>query len=268
MPHDRGRVAIGTVAGLGLSGCFALITHGQIATLGAAPTPADVIAVAIVGLGAVLAAWHGLTYAALLALRRVQRGRLRRSPEAERNGVAAHPRFAERCLRAVLLRWGFPVARRAILGAAMAGTGASLTVLPAHATPEVDEDLSWTAMVTETAADNHQAVAANHTSDPADEPVEDLSDQPANDLAPPGTDHASSEETAGPSSRATHDVQPGESLWSIAATHLGDDAGEAEIAAAWPQWYAENRAAIGDDPDLIHPGLVLDKPAVNPEEHA
>ncbi|MDT4943338.1 MAG: hypothetical protein QOH14_71 [Pseudonocardiales bacterium] len=55
-------------------------------------------------------------------------------------------------------------------------------------------------------------------------------------------------------------VQAGDSLWRIAATRLGPDATSAEIADAWPHWYAANRAVIGADPALIRPGQVLSSP--------
>lgn len=55
-------------------------------------------------------------------------------------------------------------------------------------------------------------------------------------------------------------VRLGDSLWDIAADHLGADATDWEIAASWPQWYAANRDRIGEDPGLIHPGTVLDIP--------
>jgi nucleoid-associated protein YgaU len=55
-------------------------------------------------------------------------------------------------------------------------------------------------------------------------------------------------------------VRRGDSLWSIAARHLGAGATDAEIAVAWPAWHALNADLIGDDPDLIHPGLRLRVP--------
>ncbi len=64
-------------------------------------------------------------------------------------------------------------------------------------------------------------------------------------------------------------VAPGDSLWSIAATHLRHP-GPARVAASWPRWYAANRAVIGPDPDHIVAGQVLDTPpnhaAAHPEE--
>jgi len=56
-------------------------------------------------------------------------------------------------------------------------------------------------------------------------------------------------------------VQPGDSLWSIAADHLPNDADDAQIDAAWHTWYRTNRLLIGADPDLIQPGLRLRSPA-------
>lgn len=55
-------------------------------------------------------------------------------------------------------------------------------------------------------------------------------------------------------------VRPGDSLWRIAAAHLPPGAGAADVAAAWPAWYAANRVTIGADPNLIRPGQVLVAP--------
>jgi resuscitation-promoting factor RpfA len=68
-------------------------------------------------------------------------------------------------------------------------------------------------------------------------------------------------------------VRRGDSLWAIAADHLtaqhrapqhpadrASPPSQAEIAAAWPRWFDLNRARIGDDPDLIHPGTRLVAP--------
>jgi hypothetical protein len=56
-------------------------------------------------------------------------------------------------------------------------------------------------------------------------------------------------------------VRPGDTLWDIAARHLGPNASNADIARAWPRWYAANRVSIGANPQLIHPGLVLQPPS-------
>jgi len=55
-------------------------------------------------------------------------------------------------------------------------------------------------------------------------------------------------------------VRRGDSLWAIAARHLGHDASDAEIARAWPAWFEANRRVVGDDPDLLRPGQVLRAP--------
>jgi hypothetical protein len=56
-------------------------------------------------------------------------------------------------------------------------------------------------------------------------------------------------------------VTAGDSLWSISSRLLGATAATADIAAAWPLLWEENRSAIGADPDLIHPGTELHIPA-------
>ena len=57
-----------------------------------------------------------------------------------------------------------------------------------------------------------------------------------------------------------HRVHPGDCLWTIAALHLGPGATPTEIAAYWRRVHAVNAAVIGPDPDLVHPGQVLQLP--------
>lgn len=56
-----------------------------------------------------------------------------------------------------------------------------------------------------------------------------------------------------------HVVVPGESLWSI-VRERSPAADDAEVADQVRRWYRANRAVIGSDPDLIHPGQRLDPP--------
>jgi nucleoid-associated protein YgaU len=56
-------------------------------------------------------------------------------------------------------------------------------------------------------------------------------------------------------------VLRGDTLWSIAARHLGPAASAADIEIEWHRWLATNRAVIGDDADLILPGQLLRPPA-------
>jgi nucleoid-associated protein YgaU len=59
-------------------------------------------------------------------------------------------------------------------------------------------------------------------------------------------------------------VESGDCLWSLAAAELGAAATPREIAGRWPQWWRTNRALIGADPNLIHPGQRLTPPASPP----
>ena len=161
------------------------------------------------------------------------------------------------------------VVRRLLAASIGAGVGLTTAMLPAGAQPaEPPPDLGWVATAavatdaatgaatdtaTDTAMDGATAaatglatdaptdvatIAAPHTPAPAPEPA------PA--PAPP------------PPDRVT--VAPGDSLWAIAARRLGPDATAADIAAAWPTWYTQNRAVVGADPDQIRIGDVLVAP--------
>ncbi|WP_051466094.1 MULTISPECIES: LysM peptidoglycan-binding domain-containing protein [Pseudofrankia] len=67
-------------------------------------------------------------------------------------------------------------------------------------------------------------------------------------------------EPPGSGSSAEVVVHRGDSLWTIAARHLGPSATDAQIAAEWPRWWAANQDAIGPDPGLILPGQRLRPP--------
>jgi hypothetical protein len=97
-----------------------------------------------------------------------------------------------------------------------------------------------------------------------DWPAEPPSPVPSLDWNPGSADHV-----APRSHVATTPVvvRPGDSLWSVAADHLPPCASNAQIARAWPTWWAANRTAVGADPDLIHPGLPLTPPAQHSPTH-
>ena len=61
-------------------------------------------------------------------------------------------------------------------------------------------------------------------------------------------------------------VQPGDSLWTISARHLGPEASNANVAEAWPRWYAANRGVIGENPELLQPGQILHAPTAKLSE--
>lgn len=64
-------------------------------------------------------------------------------------------------------------------------------------------------------------------------------------------------ERSGPSGE--HVVLRGQTLWSIAAAHLPQDAPTEDVANAVRSWIAAN-PGLRDNPDLIHPGDVLTVP--------
>jgi LysM repeat protein len=80
---------------------------------------------------------------------------------------------------------------------------------------------------------------------------------PANRSGTAGSGAAGSE---GASHLAGVVVHRGDTLWDIAARHLGPDANNAQVAAEWPRWHAANRSTIGPDPNLILPGQRLRMP--------
>lgn len=55
-------------------------------------------------------------------------------------------------------------------------------------------------------------------------------------------------------------VLAGDSLWDIAAHAMGPGASDVEIAMQWPRWYEANRAIIGQNPDVLLPGQILQPP--------
>jgi nucleoid-associated protein YgaU len=64
-------------------------------------------------------------------------------------------------------------------------------------------------------------------------------------------------------STAGYVVRRGDTLWDIAARHLGPSATAVDISRAWPAWYDANRAVIGPDPGVIRPGELLSAPSAS-----
>ncbi|HLS24723.1 MAG TPA: hypothetical protein VK063_02485 [Beutenbergiaceae bacterium] len=106
--------------------------------------------------------------------------------------------------------------------------------------------------------DDPSPPAGEHEATPS---AEHETNRPAAHTAttPPSTGLGVAEQpsTAGSEIRV---VQPGDTLWSLAAEQLGAGATDAQIAAAWPRWHQENADVIGPDPDLIHPDQALHVP--------
>ena len=62
-------------------------------------------------------------------------------------------------------------------------------------------------------------------------------------------------------SRTEVTVLAGDTLWEIAARELGPAASDVEVALHWPRWYQANKAEIGENPDVLLPGQILQPPA-------
>ena len=56
-------------------------------------------------------------------------------------------------------------------------------------------------------------------------------------------------------------VLAGDTLWDIAARHLGVAASDVDVALHWPRWYEANKAQIGENPDVLLPGQILRAPS-------
>lgn len=66
-----------------------------------------------------------------------------------------------------------------------------------------------------------------------------------------------------PPADCVHRVRPGDSLWSITTQHLdARGPGPAAVDRGWRGVYADNRAAIGPDPDVLAVGTRLDLSAL------
>lgn len=108
-------------------------------------------------------------------------------------------------------------------------------------------------------APSHPAHGAVSRTTPAPAPGW-VPDRPARVTSPePGSLLGGTLRPAG-STIDTVTVRRGDTLWSIAARHLGSGASDSEVAAEWPLWFAANRGVIGDDPDVVLPGQLLRAP--------
>lgn len=81
------------------------------------------------------------------------------------------------------------------------------------------------------------------------------------DTPPHAANRPSASAVGRPAQRSQVVVGTDDTLWSIARGHLPSGATNAQIAAAWPLWYAANRSVVGANPDLLLPGQRLVPPA-------
>lgn len=85
--------------------------------------------------------------------------------------------------------------------------------------------------------------------------------RPAQPAAPSATATIVDPDSEAAPDTSPYVVAPGDSLWSIAAAHLGADATPAEIDAGWRALYRANAEAVST-PSLIYPGQTLDLTAL------
>lgn len=104
------------------------------------------------------------------------------------------------------------------------------------------------------------------TEQPTQQPTQQPTEQPSGSPSPAGEQPSPAAPTPSPAqlpseaaSQAVCEqvVVSGDSLWSIAAGQLGEGADDADVDARWRALYDRNAAAVGTDPDLVRPGLVL-----------
>lgn len=181
-----------------------------------------------------------------------------------------------------------PVGWTAAASAPVAPQAAATPAATASAATDAPE-VTATPDVAATSQDPAPQDAAATSQDPAPqdetEPRQDQMAAPPDEAAPPHDDASVPQPgwtptpAPGPTPRAAttdiglvstavHESLPthvvvhrGDTLWGLAARHLGPDATLGDVAEEWPRWYAANRDTIGPDPDLILPGQELVVPA-------
>jgi hypothetical protein len=181
--------------------------------------------------------------------------------------VATLPGAAGRLASAVADRVTPPLVRRAaavLLGTTIAATGTPL----AHAAETAPRPATSKATVSVSVAPAPDPGFAVTARIPVAAPAVQR-DLPRAPTPPPAPDPAFRPRGLGPLGPAprstsvpqrTVTVTSGDSLWAIAARHLGPRATAQQIAREWPRWYAANRDVIGGNPDVIHVGQVLTVP--------
>lgn len=173
-------------------------------------------------------------------------------------GRAAGPRGVRR--RHVRSRWVTPALHRVAL-VLLGGSLSVLVSVPAHASsaPVTGDRPAATSSApaatsagTTSSGGDMASVTGRWTPDrPARPPVRSTQPEVSMVTTAPRPGTSVSDEVA---------VRAGDTLWDIAARHLGPDASALDIARAWPQWFEANRDVVGDDPDVLQPGQLLRPP--------
>ena len=219
------------------------------AALGSALFPVeDIVELAAVAVGTAVAGWAGLH--ALIALACVLAGHRGTRWAAGERAVA---------------RNAPAVVRRLAQAAAGAGIGLALTAPTAMALPGWGTGAAGSA--------DRPVVAVELGWQPTDdvpgdrggagEGAPDRSASPRPGPAPERSSLVNRGVLAGTERTPVVVVEPGDTLWAIAADRLA--AGRAathpsDVAAAVNRWHRANRQVLGGNPDLIRPGMVLRQP--------
>ena len=157
---------------------------------------------------------------------------------------------------------------RSVRAVATSIIAVTATVMPLRPVAAADSVRGWLGQATTTTSP-----AAVVTPDALDElvpstpaPVGPMVLEPRDSGAPPVAPAPAPAPASAPTpppappAESVYVVRPGDCLWAIAQARLDPTAGDVAIDAGWRAIYAQNRDAIGDNPSLIHPGLVLRLP--------
>lgn len=240
-------------AALGSAG--ALLAAGAVRDLGRTPADVDSVVAALAGLalGVLLLVWCAGAAATVGA------------------ALVGTASTAGTALRAVAGATTPLLLRRllaAALGAAVLGgvTGPALAAVPpATATTPTAAGLTWPAAPVLATAPATAPTTATTTPAPSP-PAPATTTKPTTTTATTTATASEPARATGPSGQRDQPgrtevvVRAGDTLWSIAAGHLPAGSTRAAVAAAWPRWYAANRAVIGADPDHLRPGQRLVAP--------
>ncbi|SEE99144.1 LysM peptidoglycan-binding domain-containing protein [Ruania alba] len=247
------RLAIGacTAAGSGaITLALGVVAITEFATPPEAVRIDDLLTAAAAAVGALVACWYAISalVGVVCVLVRHAGGLWAAGERAiSRRGAPGMARLVSAGTSAVLAAGFFAAPAQA---AAPAPDPVTAAAAPARAVPP--DDLGWGAAPASDAEGANREGGSDGTSSPSGREAPHRQ-SPADDEPDPPRDQDS-----------PYEVLPGDSLWSIAAAHLPDDASDIQIAETWPRWYAANADAIGTDPHLIQPGTQLHAPT--PEE--
>ena len=218
--------------------------------------PADLLVLGAAAVGLLLVLWLGLgVLLAILATLPGGAGRLG-SVAAEWVTPAIVRRVTAVLVGTTLAATGMPVVH-AEPSPAPTATAVRITVAPA---PDPAFRVTTRAPVPD-APVARRDIPATPTRTPTPTPTPTPMPAPDPAFGAPGLGPLAPVPRTAPPTRGTVTVAAGDSLWAIAARHLGAGATRQQIAHEWPRWYAANRALIGPDPHLIRVGQVLMMPA-------